>query len=91
MHRGGYFSRVLDGQDRSTEAHVLVMAVAIAAVCVFQAWAMHKGQPLDMVAFGGTLVGIITGGAGVAAGQGYLVGRSASTLPTAHPVDPDKL
>jgi len=91
MNRGGYLARALDGQDRSTEAHVLLMALAIVAVCVFQAWAMTKGQPLDMVAFGGTLVGIISGGAAVAAGQGYLVGRSNLPLPSAHPVDPDKL
>jgi hypothetical protein len=88
MPRGGYLARALDGTDRSIEAHDILSGLAMLALCLFQAFALWRGQAFDVSSFGMSICGILAGGAGVAVGQGFLLGRTPRARATT-PDNPD--
>lgn len=72
----GFVGRLLDGNDRSAEASVVLAGAAFLADCLFQGVALFRGQQFDAASFGVSIASILAGTAGAAVGQGYLSGRT---------------
>lgn len=83
------FARALDGADRSVEAHDVLAGASILALCAFQSFALYRGQAFNVSDFGMSAAAILAAGAGVAAGQGYLIGRSRPRGLAPVPDNPD--
>lgn len=76
MSRCGYIARALDGADRSVESHSILATIAFTVICLFQGYALYKGQGFAPSAFGEAVAYVLGGQGAAAIGQGFLLRRS---------------
>ena len=90
MVRGGYIARALDGADRSVESHSILATIAFTVICLFQGYALYKGQGFAPSAFGEAVAYVLGGQGAAALGQGFLLRRSRQFVDgNAKPDNPD--
>lgn len=91
MARGGYIARALDGADRSVESHSILATIAFTVICLFQGYALYKGQGFAPSAFGEAVAYVLGGQGAAAIGQGFLLRRSRQYVDGANskPDNPD--
>ena len=91
MRRCGYIARALDGADRSVESHSVLATIAFTVICLFQGYALYKGQGFAPSAFGEAVAYVLGGQGAAALGQGFLLRRSRQSIDGANakPDNPD--
>ena len=91
MGKASFINRALNGADRSVESHSILATIAFTVICLFQGYALYKGQGFAPSAFGEAVAYVLGGQGAAAIGQGFLLRRPRQNLDGANsrPDNPD--